>query len=215
MSAVFAAVFHPKWSEYKHLDHARRMLRMRSAISEAYTAMSGAAARMGVSKPLYIFAAPEYWFTKSVSPAYTLHSEDEKKEIYNELKILSRNRYLLAPGTIAWCRPCNGLLGGRTHEGWNTAPIFYEGKLVHEYDKIFDDGGFHEFTINVVFRPGMKSQCFTVEKLKFGIEVCGDFNEGNLSKEAAPQSLDFELMLSGTNFHDFNEAHIEKVPVKN
>src|SRR5271165_2097446 len=53
MSAVFAAVFHPKWSEYEHLDHARRMLRMRSAISEAYTAMSGAAARMGVSKPSY------------------------------------------------------------------------------------------------------------------------------------------------------------------
>jgi hypothetical protein len=219
MTAVFAAVFHPKWSQYEQLDHSSRMLRMRSAIAQAYTAMSGAAARMTELNAFYIFVAPEYWFTKAVGgnpKKYTLHSEDEKNEICNTLRKLSgeHKRYLLAPGTIVWRRPRSGLPDTRTHEGWNTAPIFYEGKLKHEYDKIYDDGVFRDLTDDVVFRSGTKTQLFAVEKWNFGIEVCGDFNDGNLSKEAAPRSLDFELMLSGTNFHQFNEQNIGKVPVK-
>lgn len=223
MPGVFAAVFHPPTLDNLFTTNAdQRLARMKVAIQQAHGVLTSYAGRMGVRNPFFIFTAPEYYFVKDCTGdkrnfRWTLHTEAEKKQILEELRTLSGryDRFLIAPGTIAWCRPRKAASGIRTHDGWNTAPILYGGKLKHEYDKIFDDGCFRQFTQNVLFQKGTKSQLFTIESLKFGIEICGDFEDGNLSKEARPESLDFELMLSATNPHGFDEDSIAKVPIRN
>ena len=222
MPNVFAAVFHPPTLDNLARDATRRLTEMKVAIQQAYGALSTYAGMMQATNPFYIFAAPEYYFVKSSTgpankPVWTLHTPGEKKSIFEELRALSGKykRYLIAPGTLSWCQPRKTALQGRTYDGWNTAPVFYEGKLKHEYDKIFDDSCFSQYTADVVFQSGTKSQLFSVESFKFGIEICGDFEHGNLSSEARPESLDFEIMLSATNRHEFSEESIGKVPVKN
>ncbi len=223
MPNVFAAVYHPPTlDDLATSDATKRMTRMKVAIQQAHGALSTYASFMGATNPFYIFVAPEYYFVKNSAGAgnnevWTLHTADEKRTIFEELRALSGRykRFLLAPGTVSWCQPRKVAQGARTHDGWNTAAIFYEGKLKHEYDKIMDDGVFARTTANVLFQKGQKSQLFTVESLRFGIEICGDFNEGNLRSEARPESLDFEIMLSATNRHSFDEASIAKVPIRN
>jgi hypothetical protein len=227
MPNVFAAVFHPPTLDnLTSISPERRLPEMKVAIQQAYGQLSAYAAAMRAANPFFIFLAPEYYFVKNcvingtgkaARNTWTLYTEQEKKQIIEELRALSGRykRYLISPGTIAWFKPARAPQGGKTKDGWNTAPILYEGKLKHEYDKIFDDGTCSQFTSDVRFQKGAKSQLFTVESLKFGIEVCGDFNEGNLGKEARAESLDLELMLSATNSHAFDESKIARVPVKN
>lgn len=222
MPTVFAAVFHPNTLNNLLTEKAdARMAQMKVAIQQAHSALSCYASSMGATNPFYIFTAPEYYFVKSATAAkgrtvWVLYTAAEKDQIFEELRALSGKypRFLLAPGTLAWSRPRAKPQGARTLDGWSTAPIFYQGKLKHEYDKIMDDTLFRINTEDVVFQKGTKSQLFNVESLNFGIEVCGDLDEGNLSKAARPQSLDFEIMLSATIRHGFNEAEIVKVPVK-
>jgi len=51
--------------------------------------------------------------------------------------------------------------------------------------------------------------------MKCGLEICGDFNEGNLAKATGAQTLDFEFMMSGSNYHMFGKADMNKIPVRN
>ncbi len=227
MPQVFAAIFHPPTLDnLKSVPPERRLPEMKVAIQQAYGQLAAYASRMGATNPFFIFLAPEYYFVKNcvatgsgrgAGEKWTLYTETEKNQIFEELRALSGKykRFLIAPSTISWCKPAKAPQGNLTKDGWNTTPIFYEGKLKHEYDKIFDDGNFSGKTADVRFQQGKKSQLFTVESLKFGIEVCGDFDHGNLGKEARPESLDFELMLSAPNPHSFDSHQIAKVPVKN
>jgi hypothetical protein len=226
MAHVFAAVFHPPTLDNLGTKNAsQRLSEMKVAIQQAYGQLTSYAGLAKATNPFYVFVAPEYYFVKAETTAgvgkdariaWTLYTETEKKQIFEELRGLSARykRYLVAPGSLAWFKPAKAPQDGRTKDGWNTAPVFYEGKLKHEYDKIFDDGTCSRNTTDVRFQKGNKSQLFTVESLKFGIEVCGDFEHGNLGKEARGPSLDFELMLSATNRHGFDENMIAKVPVR-
>ena len=222
MPNVFAALFFPPTLDQMGTKNAQqKMTEMKTAIERAQGLLATYAATMKANDPLLIFAAPEYYFvkTKTVNgqnQTWTLYTEDEKKAIVEELRTLSARwkKFLIVPGSIAWFKPKNTPVGARTKDGWNSTPLLYQGNVVHEYDKIFNDGGYGQFTTDVQFQKGTKSQLFKVDNLKFGIEVCGDLNDGNLSKEAAAASLDFEIMISATNRHEFDDSGINKVPVR-
>lgn len=197
---------------------ADKLERLSDAVNRASAFLSASANRVGVADPLMLFAAPEYYFIKSgagVEPM-TLYSDDERSTLYDQLKGISRaaGKMVLVPGTVSWQKPKRRPAGERTFDGYNTTPILFKGKLKHEYHKIWDDGNYKNRTTDVEFVPGTKSQLFKLGGLKYGIEVCGDFDGGNLAKEARACSLDVEVYISGYNKHSFSPENMGRVPVK-
>ena len=191
-------------------------------VDKAYTAVSAAAACLNIPRPLCLFAAPEYYFIKGFnSPRdLSIFDEAEKKRIYAGLKAISKAypRVILVPGTVCWGKPrktAGGSKNDRWVDGYNTAPVYYNGSLHHEYDKRWNDANYSSMTTDVLFQPGANSPLFKLEKLKFGIEVCGDFDDGNLAKAAAAESLDIEIYISGYNKHSFDANGMSHIPVRN
>lgn len=192
------------------------------ALARAVNFLAAAAARVNVPKPLMLFAVPEYYFIKDNAPAtqqLTLFDEREKSDIYAGLKNISKAHpnVILVAGTVTWQkrrRTPGGSNQDRNYDGYNTAPIFFKGSLHHEYHKIADDGNFGSRTRDVVFTGGGKSQLFKVDGISFGIEVCKDFDDGNLHSEAGDKRVDMEVYISGYNKHGFDSNNIGRVPVR-
>ena len=199
----------------------QKLLTLANQVDKAYTAVSTAAALLNVPQPLCLFAAPEYYFIKAYTAPRTLtiYDEAEKKLIYAGLKAISKShkRVILVPGTVCWGKP-RKTAGGRNRDRWvdgyNTAPVYFNGSLHHEYDKKWDDANYTNMTADVLFQPGTSSPLFKLEKLKFGLEVCGDFDDGNLAKAAAAESLDIEIYISGYNKHNFDPGVMGRIPVR-
>jgi len=107
MPSVLAAVHHPPTlDDLATSDATQRMTRMKVAIQQGHGTLSTYASFMGATNPFYVFVAPEYYFVKSSTggnnEVWTLHTPDEKKRIFEELRALSSRykRFLLAPGTV-------------------------------------------------------------------------------------------------------------------
>lgn len=189
-----------------------------------------AAGKMGLADYVAFFAVPEYYFMKS----YGMEGRDLKVQLYTEQErdaLLGRlvtlsdqyNRMVIMPGTISWARKLPAPIAGRkrgapaqiSHHGLSTAPVLWNGDLVHSYEKVMNDGVIDNAVDDAQFQAGSGSPVFTLRNLLCGLEICGDFNEKNLSKATPPQSLDFEFMMSASNFHNFSKGTMDGIPVKN
>jgi len=212
------------------LSEADKMARLTEQVAAASANMRQAATHMNIADWIGFFAVPEYYFLKghrTVGKTTTteLYTERERDAIFAQLVSLSDrfNRIVIMPGTLTWSRPLaaprtvvrQGATTTVKYEGRSTAPVFYSGDIVHTYDKVMNDGVVDMTVAETQFAPGIESPLFSVRSLNCGLEICGDFNQRNLSKAAAPQSLDFEFMMSGSNFHDFKQVAAGGVPVKN
>ena len=102
----------------------------------------------------------------------------------------------------------------RVFDGINVAPVLYKGKVQFEYEKKFNDGSCGDNTKDVVFRAGNDEQTFKLEGVRFGIEVCGDFEESRLAA-ATDKPLDVEIYMSATNPHAFTDDYMARIPVRN
>jgi len=212
------------------LSESDKIAQLTEQVAAASANMRMAATHMKLADWIGFFAVPEYYFLKShrtVGKTTTteLYTETERDAIFGRLVSLSDqfNRVVLLPGTLTWSRklgaPRTVTRGSKpttvNFEGRSTAPVFFAGDIVHTYEKVMNDGVVDTTVADTVYVPGTASPLFSIGSLRCGFEICGDFNERNLSRATAPQSLDFEFMLSGSNFHNFQQVAAGGVPVRN
>ncbi len=205
------------------LSIANKLATLDAAVDDASQFLAAAAARVGITKPIMVFAAPEYYFLKGThrgdtgGAVWEPYDNDEKNEIYTGIKAISSNykKVLIFPGTVFWrkrrAQP-TGRNNARIYDGLNMAPVLYGGKVLLDYQKKFDDGACAS-TTDVIFQAGAGEQTFKFEGLQVGLEVCGDFEDSNLAT-SAPRPLDLEMYISATNPHGFTDLMIGRIPVR-
>jgi hypothetical protein len=228
---IFAS-YHPfdTLDEVSKLSHGAKLAAFEEQLRNASVNMGWAAGTMGCTDWIGFFAVPEYYFLKKYEQRgreveVELYSESEMNDLVGRMISLSDqySRVVILPGTMSWRRPIGRTVQVRrmgkdvpvTYDGISTAPAFYGGNQVASYDKKMNDGTIDQFVKDTRYVPGQTSPLFEVAGLKCGIEICGDFNEGNLAKATGPQTLDFEFMMSGTNYHMFGTSDMDKIPVRN
>jgi predicted amidohydrolase len=211
------------------LKQSEKISQLTEKLGHAAKNMTQAAAQMHLADVIGFFAVPEYYFTKKLEYGggghhLELYSEEERDELYGKLLMLSDrfNHTVILPGTVTWRRSAPRPVPARrqgkqvilAYEGLSSAPAFYAGHILGNYDKVMNDGTIDGGTDDTRFVSGTASPLFEVGNLKCGFEICGDFNEKNLAKAAPAQSLDFEFMMSATNYHRFQQD-MEGIPVRN
>lgn len=202
----------------------QKLTNLAQAVDDAEQFLIATANRLGVKDPLFVFTAPEYYFVKDVRVDRTgvhmeLYDKTEKDTIYSGLKQISaaHKKMVLLPGTVHWKTPRKiptGRNNVRVFDGINVAPVLYKGSVEFEYEKKFDDGSCREQTPDVAFRAGNGEQTFKLQGVRFGIEVCGDFEESRLAA-ATDKPLDVEIYMSATNPHAFTDDYMARIPVRN
>ncbi|MGO8818118.1 MAG: hypothetical protein ACLQVG_26025 [Terriglobia bacterium] len=211
------------------LKQSEKLGQFTDKLNDASRNIAQAAAHMHLKDWIGFFAVPEYYFTKKIESVdggehLELYSEQERDGLYGKLLMLSDrfNHTVILPGSVTWRRkaprPASINRQGRQvdiiYEGRSSVPVFYAGRMLGNYDKVMNDGTIDRSTDDTQFVRGTESPLFEVRNLKCGLEICGDFNEKNLAKAAAAQSLDFEFMMSATNYHRF-QADMDGIPVRN
>jgi len=212
------------------LAHSEKLAQFETRLKQAYANMGLAASTMKLTNWVGFFAVPEYFFLKRYEQVGTdvvveLYDMNELNKLVGRMITLSDqfNHVVILPGTISWRRPLAAKVTttrkGKTvdikYEGFSTAPAFYAGKQLAAYDKKMNDAVIDTYAAETRFTPGKESPLFDVGRMKCGLEICGDFNEGNLAKTTGAQTLDFEFMMSGSNYHMFGKADMDKIPVRN
>lgn len=187
--------------------------RLATAVQDAYGVMHGAAQRMALDAPRYVFVAPEYYYIKDQS--FALYDTNERDQIYQFVGGLTTGRPRLAviPGTVNYKVPPPGPvpLGAKAFAGYSATPVFHGNQAIHVYDKKFNDGNIDRET-DAKFIRGTRLQSFPLFALSCGLEVCGDLGEENLSQEA--QNLDLEILMSCTIGHNFMTENFGKIAVR-
>ena len=232
MSSGTFAAYYPfdTFDVIPKLAHSEKLAQFEGRLKQASTNMGWAASNMKLANWVGFFAVPEYFFLKryeerGLERVVELYDMNELNKLVGRMITLSDqfNHIVILPGTISWRRPLGSTVTttrkGKTinikYEGFSTAPAFYAGKQLAAYDKKMNDGTIDGSVAETRFTPGQESPLFDVGRTKCGLEICGDFNEGNLAKATGAQTLDFEFMMSGTNYHHFGKADMDKIPVRN
>jgi hypothetical protein len=212
------------------LSHAEKLEQFETRLRQAYVNMGWAAGNMRLTNWVGFFAVPEYYFLKRYETVgrelrIELYDVSELNNVIGRMIGLSDqfNRIVILPGTISWRRPIGATIKGTKqgkpadikYDGFSTAPAFFAGNQLASYDKKMNDASIDNYVAETRFVSGTSSSLFDVGTFRCGIEICGDFNEGNLAKATGPQSLDFEFMMSGTNYHMFIREDMDKIPVRN
>lgn len=209
---------------------ATKKLNFTAAVDLAYNAMRAARARMSAKNPVYLFVAPEYYWVKGANLAH--FNATEKDDVFDYLRQLStaRDNLVIVPGTVQWSVP-KGDYGGNTAKqsvlnlaatknvAFNTTPVYLNGERVLTYFKKFNDGfvegGSYSRTTEAAYGagPADQAQTFDAHGLRFGVEVCGDFNDGKLNLSLAGEKVDVMVLTAATMGHDF-AGGLSKVPVR-
>jgi hypothetical protein len=223
VSNLFAAVWKVKFNTSCNQSLIEKGVRLTEAMTLAYHSLQAASARMNAENPVFLFAAPEYYWTRDGN--YNLYDEGEKATIYSALQSTSAqlSNLLMFPGTVNWGVPVGQHVGtpplnpkNKGLAAYNTAPVYLGGNLLLDYFKKFNDT-FIDNRASAVFVPGPSNaaQSFDAKGLSFGLDVCGDLDQGHLSKKLVNARVDVMVVVSGSVEHNFTEAKISTVPVKN
>jgi len=221
---LFVAVWRVTWTNSKDLSLIQKGVKMTDAVQEAFEFMRGARARMNVINPVYVFTAPEYYWIKDSS--YSLYSKDEKATIYSALAGTSAHfdEVLMFPGTVNWQLPIAEHVGvqptnpsNKGFVGYNACPVYLGGNQLLDYYKKFDDkiiNGNPRHTAVFGAGPTGGVQDFMAKGLRFGLDICGDLNDGKLSLTLGGQQVDVMVLTAGTMSHDFTDSKIGTIPVR-
>ncbi|MGO8816798.1 MAG: hypothetical protein ACLQVG_19335 [Terriglobia bacterium] len=219
---LFAAVWRVTWATSKDLSLVQKGVKLTEAVDEAYEFMRAARARTNVANPVYLFAAPEYYWIKD--GLYNLYSKDEKATIYSALRGTSAEygEVLMFPGTVNWQVPKAEHVGAqptnikeKAFVGYNACPVYLDGHLLLDYYKKFNDGELDKRN-TAAFGAGPigGAQDFVAKGLRFGLDICGDLNQGQLQLTLGGQQVDVMVLTAGTMSHDFTESRLGTIPVR-
>ena len=126
------------------------------------------------------------------------------------------------PGTVNWQVPKAehvgmqpGNLGTKAFVGYNACPVYLGGHLLLEYYKKFNDGELDKRNAAAFGAgPTAGAQDFMAKGLRFGLDICGDLNQGQLQLTLAGQQVDVMVLTAGTMGHDFTDSRLQTIPVR-
>jgi predicted amidohydrolase len=129
----------------------------------------------------HMIIAPEYFLNHRMTGDAThakAMTRARKHHYYDELKDISArlNDTIIVAGTIFYKK---GIIWKK---GLNVCPILQNGRIIHKYYKLMDDGNLAANDDTAEFASKDNGATFTASGVTFGIEVCGD--------SANPESLD-------------------------
>ena len=219
---LFAAVWRVTWQTSRDLSLIQKGVKLTDAMDQAYEFMDAARARMRATNPVFLFVAPEYYWIKDGS--YNLYDKAEKATIYSALSSTSAelSEVLMFPGTVNWQVPKAehvgmqpGNLGTKAFVGYNACPVYLGGHLLLEYYKKFNDGELDKRNAAAFGAgPTAGAQDFMAKGLRFGLDICGDLNQGQLQLTLAGQQVDVMVLTAGTMGHDFTDSRLQTIPVR-
>ena len=219
---LFAAVWRVAWNTSHPLSLVQKGVKLTEAMDQAYEFMDAARTRMLATNPVFLFVAPEYYWIKDGS--YNLYDKDEKATIYSALSGTSGeyDEVLMFPGTVNWQVPKGehvgaqpGNLAKKAFVGYNACPVYLGGQLLLDYYKKFNDGELDKRKIAAFGAgPGGGAQDFMAKGLRFGLDICGDLNQGQLQLTLAGQQVDVMVLTAGTMGHDFTDSRLQTIPVR-
>jgi len=159
------------------------IIKAESFIGESQSQQVLSSMRKASSSGYDILVAPEYSFSLSYCGPL---SDSQLQQYLEEFKQLSAAKDLLfIPGTFLW---------EQEQKLRNSSVVFYDGKIIHQQDKIRNGGevaiaGSYELQ----YQPGSDLQTFEWKELKIGIEICADV--GSLA-EAGVADADLVFLVS-------------------
>lgn len=221
---LFAAVWKVGWNTSKNASLIQKGVMLTEAMEQAYNFMRTASARMQLTamNPVYLFVAPEYYWIKD--GLYNLYDEGEKATIYSALKSTSTelSNLLMFPGTVNWQVPSAQHIGAQPQNlrakafvGYNACPVYLGGQLLLDYYKKFNDGELDKReTAAFGAGPSEAPQDFSAKGLRFGLDICGDLNKGQLNLTLGGQQVDVMVLTSGSMLHDFTDSRLVTIPVR-
>jgi hypothetical protein len=180
-----------------------KVARYRAKANAVLAQMAAEAQRHGLASPRRIFLAPEHLFRRSRAEM-ALH-QAQKDQVMAALKEISGNHRdaMIIPGTIVWrSETAYAKLFHRRFEARNSAFVFQNGSILHQYNKHTDAGELTEAERNdSTYRAGQKLGVFKCWGLRFGLEICNDHANSILLNQIAAKKqmpVDVHLILSST-----------------
>lgn len=128
---------------------------------------------------LNLFMAPEFYLNQGISAL----SQQQWSAAINTLNALSAQypRWLLLPGTALW----EHVYKQNGNNRYNTAPVFFQGNLIHAYCKRYpgdtERSGTAHWNTEYPLGNVASDPVFAVEGVLFGIEICNDYRQAAFS----------------------------------
>ena len=139
-----------------------KITRYRTKANDALHQVDVECTRLGIASPHRIFLAPEHLFRRS-STEMALH-QDQKDRVMSAVKQISAQHgdAMIVPGTVVWREETNfAKLFKCKFEARNTAFVFQNGAVLHQYNKHSDAGELTDAEKqHAKFRAGQKLGVF-------------------------------------------------------
>ena len=184
-------------------DTSNRLAQFGITVSQAKAMLSR------VHSNLKVVVAPEYFYSP-IEEIGQVHKQDgpvaitrkKKHEIYDDLIKISKqnNGVIIVAGSIYYKKG----KGGKS-KGLNVCPVLYNGEIIHKYYKKMDDGALNKDLVDATFSHKDSDPVFRIGGVNFGIEICGDHNQGvnNLKSWLAVNNkppVAIQILISDGNF---------------
>lgn len=201
-------------ADFLSLGLGQKWTRFYNAGVAAHAAMTALANSMGAANATFVFLVPEYFFVHDAT--YGLLTIAEKQNLEGRIRSMSTecDRMVIVAGTVNYKVPVGNLAAvvaqGRANRQYaaNSACLVYlNGNRLAAYHKRGNDGNYDDQfpAHDAYFVPGTGPATFNVGTIRFGIDVCLDFDQRRLVGDVPARDLDFHLYPSGTNSHRFSD----------
>jgi predicted amidohydrolase len=187
-------------------DASNRMAEFGLSVQQANATLK---AQMGGAEGVRILVAPEYYWSgyDQIGHHQKQHGplamdRDSKHQIYAGLKAISSQAgsLVLVAGSIFYQKPD----GART-AAFNVCPVLRNGQFVLKAYKEFDDGAAKKNPGRYNYDTKDSDPYFKVEDIRFGLEVCGDHDNGTNGGKlktwttATGKSIDVQILVSDSS----------------
>lgn len=216
MPDLLVAVWGIPWDEFRDFSLEQKWVEMYGAITATEATLTRAAHSMGCRNHTMLFVAPEYYFVHDAE--FKPLSFAEAADIQRRLRALSAQFDLLVivPGTINYRVTATeqdkrtwvaNNREPRSHKVISLVPVYFSGSDLYRYYKREADTVYNTDhpQHDAYFSPGMKPATFQCNNLRFGIDVCADYQRNRVVGDVPTLDLDVHILVAGTKEHNFNQ----------
>ncbi|MDB5312679.1 MAG: hypothetical protein JWO38_6881 [Gemmataceae bacterium] len=181
-------------------DASNRLEEFGIAVSQANSLLEMVAELGGVR----VLVAPEYYFSgRSTGLGKNLDKEgpnpmsrDAKHDLYAGLKKISSmaGSLVIVAGSIFYTK--NGFWG--KVQGFSVCPVLRNGQFLTKLYKVGDDQNLKYNMREATYTSKDAAPYFTVDGVRFGVDICADHSDGRLKKwaEDQGQTIDVHIVVA-------------------